>query len=144
MVENNSYTTSLSRTTVSTRRRECRSPRLANVTRRSASGRSRFALVSVVWIRPCLNSDVARFASISRSCAGLPPRRGPLVGVGISAPQLLFPAPGGPGGKHAAGRAEPQAASLELLGLSVVIGVVVDLGERVDHVGRVERGRRVL
>src|SRR5512139_3974775 len=50
---------------------------------RSASGRSRLALASVVVIRPCSNSAVARFASMSRSCAGPPPRRGPLVGVGM-------------------------------------------------------------
>ena len=43
----------------------------------------RFAFVSVVVMRPCSNSAVARLASMSRSCAGPPPRRGPLVGVGI-------------------------------------------------------------
>src|SRR4051794_16675432 len=69
---------------VITWRRACRSPRLAKVTSFSASGRSRLALVSVVVIRPCSNSDVARLASISRSCEGDPPRRGPLVGVGMS------------------------------------------------------------
>src|SRR3954453_11341351 len=61
---------------VITWRRACRSPRLAKVTSFSASGRSRFALASVVVIRPCSNSDVARLASISRSCAGDPPRGG--------------------------------------------------------------------
>src|SRR3954452_6356871 len=68
---------------VITWRRACRSPRLAKVTSFSANGRSRFAFASVVVIRPCSNSDVARLASISRSCAGDPPRRGPLVGVGM-------------------------------------------------------------
>src|SRR3954471_19245407 len=82
---------------VITWRRACRSPRLAKVTSFSASGRSRFALASVVVIRPCSNSDVARLASISRSCAGDPPRRGPLVGVGMS----VLP--------QAAGRAVPAA-----------------------------------
>src|SRR5439155_21614355 len=124
---NRVYTRSLSRTTVSTRRRECRSPRLALVMSCSASGRSRLALVSVVVMRPCRNSDVARFASISRSCAGLPPRRGPLVGVGIGAP-----------------RNSRRPQRLELLGLAVVVGVVVDLGEGVHDVGRVEGRGRVL
>src|SRR5687767_13998678 len=69
---------------VITWRRACRSPRLAKVTSFSARGRRRFAFVSVVVIRPCSNSEVARLASISRSCEGDPPRRGPLVGVGMS------------------------------------------------------------
>src|SRR6185436_16950160 len=136
---NRAYTTSLSRTVVSTRRRAARSPRLAFVISRSASGRSRLALVSVVWIRPCLNSEVARLASINRSCAGLPPRRGPLVGVGISSAPMAFrtqkPAP----------VSEPAPAwQLQLLGLAVVVGVVVDVGEGVHHVRRVERRRGVL
>ena len=80
---NRTCTTSLLLTTVSTRRRACRSPRFANVIRRSASGRSRFALASVVVIRLCSNRLVARLARISRSCAGPPPRRGPFVGVGM-------------------------------------------------------------
>src|ERR1700710_2620336 len=70
--------------TVITCRRACRSPRLAKVTSFSAYGRSRLALASVVVIRPCSNSEVARLASISRWCAGDPPRRGPLAGVGRS------------------------------------------------------------
>src|SRR5688500_17539801 len=69
---------------VITWRRACRSPRLAKVTSFSASGRSRFAFASVVVIRPCSNSEVARPASISFSCAGPAPRRGPFVGVGMS------------------------------------------------------------
>src|SRR3954451_19871164 len=89
---NSVWTTSLSRMTVITWRRACRSPRLAKVTSFSAYGRSRFALAAVVVIRPCSNSDVARLASISRSCAGDPPRRGPLVGVGMSVlPQAAGP-----------------------------------------------------
>src|SRR4051812_35478683 len=73
-----------------TRRREARSPRLAKVIRRSAYGRSRFALVTVVVMRLCSKSDAARFASIRRSWAGPPPRRGPLVGVGIMySPQMM-------------------------------------------------------
>src|SRR5438309_351145 len=59
------------------------SPRLAKVTSRSASGRSRFAFASVVVIRPCSNSAVARLPRISRSWAGPPPSRGPFVGVGM-------------------------------------------------------------
>src|SRR3954449_297770 len=80
---------------VITWRRACRSPRLAKVTSFSARGRRRFALVSVVVIRPCSKSDVARLASISFSCEGDPPRRGPLVGVGMS---VLPQAAGGSAG----------------------------------------------
>src|SRR5262245_49057372 len=115
-----------------TRRRADRSSFFAKVTRRSASGRSRLALVSVVVIRPCLNSEVARLASISRSCAGLPPRRGPLVGVGM----VLLPV--------------WWRQRLQLLGLAVVVDVavvgvvVVGVAEGVDDVRRVEAGRRVL
>src|SRR6478609_7260782 len=69
--------------TESTRRRACRSPRLPNVTRRSASGRRRFALVSVVVMLLWMNRAEARFASRRRSWAGPPPRRGPFVGLGI-------------------------------------------------------------
>src|SRR5262245_65278965 len=102
-----------------TRRRAARSSFFAKVTRRSASGRSRLALVSVVWIRPCLNSEVARLASINRSCAGLPPRRGPLVGVGISsAPMASYAQKPAPVGEPA------PARQLQLLGLAVVVGVV--------------------
>src|SRR5882757_8169255 len=97
-----------------TRRRAARSSRFAWVIRRSASGRSRLAFVSVVVIRPCLNSDVARLASISFWWAGLPPRRGPLVGVGIGAPR--------------------RGAASELLGLAVVVGVVVHVREGVHDV----------
>src|SRR5690349_24509453 len=49
----------------------------------SASGCRRLAFDAVVVIAPCSNSDVARLLRISFSCAGLPPRRDPLVGVGI-------------------------------------------------------------
>src|SRR3954467_12722616 len=101
---------------VMTWRRACRSPRLAKVTSFSASGRSRFAFASVVVIRPCSNSEVARLASISRSCAGdpprgggggPPPRRGPLVGVGMS----VLP--------QAAGRCMPAASVVLLVRFSV-------------------------
>ena len=67
-----------------TLRLAARSPRFANVTKRSATGRRRLALVSVVTIRLCMKSDVAMLLSIRRSWAGPPPRRGPFVGVGIS------------------------------------------------------------
>jgi len=56
----------------------------ANVIRRSATGRRRLAFVSVVWMLLCVNSAAARFASSRRSCAGPPPRRGPLVGLGMA------------------------------------------------------------
>src|ERR671921_156105 len=134
--------------------RAWRSPRLANVTSFSASGRSRFAFAWVVVIRPCSNSDGARLASISRSCAGDPPRRGPLVGVGMSVlPQaagrcVLGCIRGGavvPGGSvrvvllafsFAAPRAAPDGGFprrpagvlLELLGLLVGGVAVLDVG----------------
>src|SRR4029450_6245506 len=57
--------------------------RLATVMRRSAWGRRRLALASVVRIRPSENRALARLAMSSFSWAGPPPRRGPLVGVGI-------------------------------------------------------------
>src|SRR3712207_5535248 len=93
----------------------------------SAKGRSRFAFVSVVLIFPCLNSSMARLAMMSFSCAGLPPRRGPLVGVGICSAPLKWRQP-----------------SLELLGLAVVVGVVVHVAERVHDVRGVERRGGVL
>src|SRR4051794_12187148 len=115
--------TSLSRMTVITWRRACRSPRLAKVTSFSANGRSRFALASVVVIRPCSNSDVARLASISRSCEGDPPRRGPLVGVGMS---VL-----------------PQAAGRNGAGLRSVVLVCVSVaGREARPGGGVPPGRR--
>src|SRR5690606_33720685 len=75
----------------------------------SASGRTRLALASVVVILPCSNNDVARFANINRSCAGDPPRRVPLVGVGIGSPRSA---------------SQPQD-HLQLLRLCVVLAVVV-------------------
>src|SRR4051812_45333569 len=66
-----------------TRRRACRSPRLPKLTRRSARGCRRLALVSVVVIDLCVKSAVARLARSRRSCAGPPPRRGPFAGLGI-------------------------------------------------------------
>ena len=78
-----SCTTFLSWMTASTRRRAWRSPRFAKVMRRSATGRRRLALVSVVLMLLCVNRAAARFASKRRSCAGPPPRRGPLVGAAI-------------------------------------------------------------
>src|SRR5690606_12652095 len=105
--------TSRSRTTVSTCRRACRSPRLALVISRSASGRSRLALASVVVIRPWRNSAVARLARIRRSCAGLPPNRRPFGGVGIA---LLLLRLAGP---VASLRVGP--AGLQLLGLAEVL-----------------------
>src|SRR5918997_1251367 len=146
MSANRWWTTSLSRMTVMTCRRACRSPRLAKVTSFSAYGRSRFAFASVVVIRPCSNSDVARLASISRWWAEEPPRRGPLVGVGMSVlPQAagqgvrrLLPGGAvvavlsvagavdtGPAGRW--GTHPPAGAASELLGLLVGAVVVLDL-----------------
>jgi MFS family permease len=45
-----------------------------------------YIVASVVVMRPCSNNAVARLATMSRSCAGPPPRRGPLVGVGMTSP----------------------------------------------------------
>src|SRR5215218_2023733 len=126
--------------TVITWRRACRSPRLAKVTSFSANGRSRFAFASVVVIRPCSNSDVARLASISRSCCGPPPRRGPLVGVGISC-SLVFSV-----FQRRSGicEASKSRADLVLLGLGeagvaavravavTLVAVVADDGRRVE------------
>src|SRR3954451_13811150 len=94
---------------VITWRRACRSPRLAKVTSFSARGRRRFAFVSVVVIRPCSKSEVARLGSISFSCAGGPPRRGPLVGGGMS----VLPQRGG-GGRP------PRRGPLVGVGMSVL------------------------
>src|SRR3954451_22151667 len=74
---------------LSTSRRLCRlctvpsSAFLALVMSFSATGRSTRALASVVVIRPCSNSAVARFETIRRWWDGLPPRRAPFLGVGI-------------------------------------------------------------
>src|SRR4051795_11212621 len=76
-------TTPLSRIVESTWRRLCRSPFFALVISFSANGRSTRALASVVVIRPCSKRLVARFATMSLWCAGLPPRRGPFLGVGM-------------------------------------------------------------
>src|SRR3954463_5571788 len=125
----------------------------------SAYGRSRFALLSVVVIRPCSNSADARLASISRSCAGLPPIRGPLLGVGMSLSDQeregARPSVGADGGCR--GPELPvnrDIELLELLGLGKGLAVVVSVGEvrlavlvgavGVDDLRRVEPGRAVL
>ena len=74
---------SLSRMTFSTWRRSASEPAFAWVMSFSAYGRRRLALDSVVVIRPCSNSDVARFARIAFWWLADPPRRAPLVGLGI-------------------------------------------------------------
>src|SRR5947208_1558869 len=130
MSANSVCTTDLSRTTRRTRRRACKSPRFANVTNRSASGRSRFAFASVVVIRPCSKSAVAKLPRISRSCEGPPPKRGPLVGVGISSPQVTFC------------RAIFVWSELFVLSEALTFVVVLDAVVR-DHAG-VEPGRAVL
>src|SRR3954471_8112935 len=86
-------------------------------------------------MRSCSNSAVARLASISRSCAGPPPRRGPLVGVGT---QLSLTTRAGP-------REIVQAISwgaLEPFVLGVALVVVVHAV--VDDRARVEPGGAVL
>src|SRR3954466_8908592 len=89
---NSSWTTPLSRTTVSPRRRAARSPRLAELLRRSARGRTRLAFASVVVIRRWANRLGGRLARRSRSCAGRPVGGGPLVGGGMSVVLLSQPA----------------------------------------------------
>src|SRR5918996_5200585 len=107
------------------------SPRLALVISRSATGRSLRARASVVVIRPCSNSAVARFASMWRSCAGDPPRRAPLVGVGMVSPRV----------KRLRGTRPPAVPRSVLLVLGVGL-VVVAVGV---HGSRgVEAGRTVL
>ena len=76
-------TTSRSGMSLSTCRRAATSPFLAFVISCSASGRSALALASVVLIASCVKSCAASVASISRSCAGPQPSRGPF---GASAP----------------------------------------------------------
>src|SRR5258707_10084919 len=119
----------LSVTVVSTWRRACRSRGLAKVIRRSAPGRSLRARASVVVILPCSNSAVARFASMCRWWAGLPPSRRPLVGVGIGTFSLVR---------------VPQRSREEsvLLGLDVTLVVVRPVA--VGRGPRVEPGRGVL
>jgi hypothetical protein len=64
MSENSLCTTSRSSITDKTWRRWCTEPFLAFVMRRSANGRSIFALASVVVILSCSNNELARFDSI--------------------------------------------------------------------------------
>ena len=75
-------TTVLSRMVFSTSRRLCRSPRFALVISLSAYGRSVRALASVVVIRPCSNSAVARFAEDQPLVGGAAAEAGALLGVG--------------------------------------------------------------
>src|SRR4051794_28498535 len=124
-------------------RRACRSPRLAKVISRSASGRSRLAFASVVVIRSCSNSDVARLASISRSCAGPAPSRGPLVGVGMWAPSrysLEVSRRAGSSWNRGA-PAERFRGVLQLLGLGVV-GLVAEVVGEVVRAVTVDGGRQ--
>src|SRR5687767_4110821 len=60
-------------------RRAWRSPRLASVTRRSATGRTALARALVVWTRPCSNRLVTRFRVIATRCAASRPRRLPFL-----------------------------------------------------------------
>src|SRR5688500_17010821 len=89
MSENSLWTTSRSGTTLSTCRRAWTPPSLANVISFSASGRSVFALASVVVIRSWLNRDAASPLNRSFWWAGPPPSRWPFLGVGTSASSVL-------------------------------------------------------
>src|SRR3954449_2810296 len=130
-------TTDLSRTVLSTSRRLCRSPRLALVISFSATGRSTRARASVVVIRPCSNSAVARFETISRWWAGLPPRRAPFLGVGIASLSFL------PGRTRYPGRCRGDERRGSVL-LVLHEGVVVVVAVRRQGGRRVEAGRAVL
>src|SRR4029453_17141346 len=112
-------------------RRSCTPPFFAFVMSFSAYGRSAFALASVVTMASAANRLAARFAMISRWCAGSRPKRGPFFGVGIPCPLFLPP--------------ERQAALVELLddlfealrpevrdGEQVVLGLLHELADRVD------------
>src|SRR6266550_2019655 len=113
MSANRVCTTVLSLTTVRTSRRAAMSPRLANVISFSAWGRSRFAFAWVVLMRPWVNRARARLAMIRRSWLGLPPRRGPLVGVGMASRLLGRSRSVVRGGRSVLAQAEPEL--LELL-----------------------------
>src|SRR6478752_10879892 len=119
------------------------SPRLALVISFSASGRSRLAFASVVTIRPCSNSWVARFARMIRSCEGLPPRRFPLVGVGIRVLHSQAARPCDWRGAGVQGVA-PLADQSVLLGLGVVDIVIVGIVVPRDGGQRIEAGGGVL
>src|SRR5690606_30486964 len=140
MSANNVCTTSLSRSFLSTSRRLCNVPFLAWVISFSAYGRSARAFGSVVLIRPCSNSAVARLANIAFWCEDDPPRRGPLVGLGIGDSLRYGPARG---------------TGLRLFGFGVVLVVVLLIAagfvapgaaRRVvaGDLGRIEPGRAVL
>src|ERR1700722_5473126 len=142
MSANRLCTTSLSRIFLSTSRRWCSVPFLAWVISFSAWGRNPRALVSVVLIRPCSNSAVARLARIAFWCEDDPPRRGPLVGLGIATSPKWGRSPYQVG---------PGRNSLELFGFGVVRVVVGALGGPgagghvvAGDLGRVEAGGAVL
>src|SRR4051794_22693630 len=130
-------TTVLSWMVLRTSRRLCRSPFLALVISFSATGRSTRALVSVVVIRPCSNSAVARFETINRWWAGLPPRRAPFLGVGIGSLSFL-PSRVRYSDRWCVGERE-RSVLLVLDERVVVVGAVRRQGGR-----RVEPGRAVL
>src|SRR4051812_1648699 len=140
---NSACTTDLSRMVLRTSRRLCRlctlpsSAFLALVISFSATGRSTRALASVVVILPCSNSAVARFETISRWWAGLPPRRAPFLGVGIASLSFLL------GRTRYRGRSidgERGGSVLLVLHKRVVVVVAV----RRQGGRRVEAGRAVL
>src|SRR4051794_38289139 len=153
---NSSCTTDLSRTVLRTSRRLCRSPRLALVISFSATGRSTRALVSVVVIRPCSNSWVARLATISRWCDGLPPRRGPFLGLGMAlsrfSPAVSGTGVDGAGHKPPCEQArcgDPRRTDItreRVMSVRLVLDerVVVVVAVRREGGGRVEAGGAVL
>src|SRR6188472_4770736 len=143
-------TTVLSRTVFSTSRRLCRSPRLALVISFSATGRSTRALASVVVIRPCSNSWVARLATIRRWWDGLPPRRGPFLGLGMALSRFS-PAVSGTGvdGAYVDRARRDHVVSTgstdeRSVGLVLDERVVVVVAVRREGGRRVEAGRAVL
>src|SRR6266542_5379529 len=122
--------TSESSTTRSARRREATVPSLAVVISRSATGRRRRALVSVVRIRSSRNSAAARPASISFSWAGPDPRRDPFGGLGMSAPLPLLQAEAQLGELllHLFDRLLTEVADVE----QILLGALDELADRGD------------
>src|SRR5262245_11627078 len=90
--------------------------RLALVMTFSATGRSAFALASVVTIASAATSDATRFDIISRWYAASPPKRRDLRGLPcMTGPSVLHP--------------ELQAALVEL-GLHFVERLLAEVGDR--------------
>src|SRR5687767_13174703 len=130
--------TSWSRMTLTTCRRLATVSIVACVISCPAYGRRRRALASVVVMRPFSNNACARLARIRRWCEGLPPKRAPLVGVGMNTPLVLLVL-GEAGvvivGLDGGGRVEPSRAVLERethlreLGLDLVDGLGAEVAD---------------